>query len=68
MRRGASPLQAAKTAINRIKTHYPVFMGAVVALTKDGHYGAACNGIDEFPFYVGDKTGQQPRLQVVKCT
>lgn len=67
MRRGASPTQAAKTAVNRIKEHYPIFMGAVVALSKDGRYGAACNGINEFPFFVGDKTGQQPRLHAVKC-
>lgn len=67
MRRGASPTQAAETAINRIKAYYPEFMGAVVALSKDGHFGAACNGIDEFPFYVADKTGQQPRQHTVKC-
>lgn len=42
-------------------------MGAVLALSKDGHYGVACSGIEEFPFYVGDKSSQQPILHTIKC-
>lgn len=50
MRRGASPKEAAQTAINRITKFYPSFVGAVIAVHKSGSYGAACHGIAKFPF------------------
>lgn len=52
MRRGSSPTKAAQKAIKRITKYYPLFMGAVIALNKTGGYGAACNGMQEFPFVV----------------
>lgn len=68
MRRGVSPVQAAKTAIDRIKVHYPTFMGAVVAVTKDGQHGASCHGIEKFPYVVQDKTQSSLRIIYVDCT
>ncbi|CAH1635051.1 unnamed protein product [Spodoptera littoralis] len=67
MRRGASPTDAAKTAIKRISAHHPDFMGAVIALTKNGQYGAACNGIETFPFVVQDKTRKTFEVVTIKC-
>lgn len=52
MRRGASPGDAASVAVKRIASHYSNFMGAVIAVTKNGEYGAACHGITTFPFIV----------------
>lgn len=67
MRRGASPGDAAQTAIKRIAAHYPDFMGAVIALTKTGQYGAACHGITLFPFVVQDKTRDVFDIVTIKC-
>lgn len=67
MRNGASPSAAAKTAINRIAQHYPSFFGGVIALNKKGEYGAACNGMAEFPYYVANPT-LGPKLLSVECS
>ena len=47
---------AARTAVERIAERYPKFEGAVVALSKEGRFGAACFGLGngKFPYYVGD--------------
>ncbi|KAM3968123.1 N(4)-(Beta-N-acetylglucosaminyl)-L-asparaginase [Aphomia sociella] len=68
MRRGASPSRAARTAIERITSHYSSFSGAVVALTKDGEYGAACHGIDKFPYVVRDSTRQSSEVITINCS
>lgn len=67
MRRGASPKEAAETAIRRIAQHYPKFSGGVIALSKDGDYGAACNGMESFPFYVANPLLGVPTLNHVQC-
>lgn len=67
MRRGATPSEAAETAISRIASHYPSFSGAVVALTKDGKYGAACHGMKLFPYVVYDKTQDFYKIVNVDC-
>ncbi|XP_047023742.1 N(4)-(Beta-N-acetylglucosaminyl)-L-asparaginase-like isoform X3 [Helicoverpa zea] len=67
MRRGASPTDATQTAVKRIAAHYPDFMGAVIALTKTGQYGAACHGIPTFPFVVQDKTRNVFEVITIKC-
>ncbi|XP_047545626.1 N(4)-(Beta-N-acetylglucosaminyl)-L-asparaginase [Vanessa atalanta] len=70
MRRGATPTQAARTAINRVATHYPDFMGAVIALNIDGVYGAACHGLGDvpFPFVVQDITMNKYKIETVNCS
>ncbi|RZC10215.1 N(4)-(Beta-N-acetylglucosaminyl)-L-asparaginase, partial [Asbolus verrucosus] len=55
MRRGTSPTKAAEIAIKRIKQKYPSFFGGVLASTNKGEYGAACSGMDTFPFSVASK-------------
>lgn len=57
MKKGATPTQAAWYAINRIKERHPNFFGAVVTLSKNGKIGAACNGMEFFPYYVGSSKG-----------
>jgi len=67
MRSGATPSIAAKKAINRIAQHYPTFFGGVITLNKKGEYGAACNGMSEFPYYVANPT-LGPKLLSVQCS
>ncbi|XP_066603169.1 N(4)-(Beta-N-acetylglucosaminyl)-L-asparaginase-like [Prorops nasuta] len=66
MRRGASPTDAAAVAIGRIAKHYPNFVGGVIALNKNGEFGAACNGILQFPYYIANTEGVRQRF--AKCT
>ncbi|CAG9791813.1 unnamed protein product [Diatraea saccharalis] len=67
MRRGAMPEEAARVAVNRIADHYPDFMGAVIALTKDGKHGAACHGIPTFPYIVQDNNRETYEIITIKC-
>lgn len=67
MRYGATPSMAAKKAINRIAQHYPSFFGGVIALNKKGEYGAACNGMAAFPYYVASPI-LGPKLLSVQCS
>ncbi|XP_011142632.1 N(4)-(Beta-N-acetylglucosaminyl)-L-asparaginase isoform X2 [Harpegnathos saltator] len=64
MRYGATPTIAARAAINRIAQHYPTFFGGVIALNKNGEYGAACNGMPLFPFYVANSASELKLLRV----
>ena len=68
MRRGATPKEAATTAVRRIAKHYPNFVGAVIALDKNGTYGAACNGLpDGFPHFVASLGVGEPTLIHETC-
>lgn len=44
MRQGLSPTQAAEDAVRRIVKHVPAFVGALVAVSKDGRHGGAAHG------------------------
>ncbi|CAH0397340.1 unnamed protein product [Chilo suppressalis] len=69
MRRGATPTEASRIAIKRIADHYPDFMGAVVALSKDGEHGAACHGIRTFPYVVQDVSRETYEIiRIESCT
>lgn len=48
----AKPHEAAATAIARIAKHYPDYVGAIIVAAKDGTYGAACHGMDSFPYSI----------------
>ncbi|KAL6260844.1 hypothetical protein P5V15_008369 [Pogonomyrmex californicus] len=67
MRYGAPPTIAAKKAISRIAQHYPNFFGGVIALNIKGEYGAACNGMAKFPYYVANPI-LGPKLLSVQCS
>ncbi|XP_058129364.1 putative N(4)-(beta-N-acetylglucosaminyl)-L-asparaginase GA14866 [Anopheles ziemanni] len=69
MRGGLSPTEASQKAIDRIAKYYPTFVGGVVATAKDGRYGAACNGMEEFPVSIADGSDAQEevRVEFFKC-
>uniref|UniRef100_A0A182W952 N(4)-(beta-N-acetylglucosaminyl)-L-asparaginase n=1 Tax=Anopheles minimus TaxID=112268 RepID=A0A182W952_9DIPT len=69
MRGGLDPVEAGKQAIGRIAKYYPSFAGGIVVVTKDGRYGAACHGMEEFPYSVADGTVSDGDVRVltVKC-
>ncbi|XP_034946022.1 N(4)-(Beta-N-acetylglucosaminyl)-L-asparaginase-like [Chelonus insularis] len=67
MRRGASPADAAATAIRRIAKHHSQFIAGVIALNKNGEYGAACHGIYRFPFYVSNPEFGSPQFLLADC-
>ena len=52
MRGGAAPAEACRAALARIVARHPEFVGAMVAVARDGRHGAACHGIDTFPYSV----------------
>lgn len=66
LRNGESPEGAARSAIKRIRKFYPKFFGGIVVLNKNGEYGAACNGMDKFPFSIGSIEGGL-RVESVHC-
>ncbi|XP_056626311.1 N(4)-(beta-N-acetylglucosaminyl)-L-asparaginase [Triplophysa dalaica] len=70
MRSGSEPTIACKTAISRIKKHYPNFFGAVICANTTGGYGAACNKLPEFSqfsFMVFNSLTNKPLLEKVDC-
>lgn len=44
MRRGLGPKVAAEDAVQRIVQKFPTYVGAVVAVDRDGNHGGACHG------------------------
>ncbi|XP_050678975.1 N(4)-(Beta-N-acetylglucosaminyl)-L-asparaginase-like [Leptidea sinapis] len=67
MRRGIPPKEAAEAAIARIAEYYPNFMGAVIALRKDGVYGAACHGLGDQPFPFVIQSSPVHTIKYVHC-
>lgn len=68
MRQGNSPERAARAAIARIKGIYPKFVGAIVAATIEGQFGAACAGMEgKFGYSVVQPDSGEVRVEVVQC-
>lgn len=67
MRRGTSPLEAAQIAINRIVSKNLKFFGGIVAVNRNGEYGAACSGMSEFPYSVIASDINKVTVKTVKC-
>jgi len=67
LRRGDSVMAATELAISRISRKYPDFSGAVVALSKEGEVGAACYGMEYFPYYVASNGTMGSELRKVSC-
>lgn len=67
MRDGLSPSAAATVAITRIIESYPQFSGAVVAVSASGEFGAACNGMEEFPYSFKNDDLDEVIVFTVKC-
>lgn len=68
MRIGMTPLQAAEDVIERQirRTGRPYAHAAVIVLSKDGAFGAACCGYKTFPFVISDAI-EQYRTYEVNC-
>lgn len=65
MRQGSNPAEAAEQVVARVARKFPDFVGAVVTLNRDGEWGAACYGIETFPFVVANqRLGVSTRMQV----
>lgn len=67
LRNGLSPDAAGEKALERIAQHYPTFVGAIVIVDKNGNYGAACHGIDSFPFSVYNLETNNVRIEKRDC-
>lgn len=65
LRSGSPPDEAAHRALHRIKKFHPNYYGAVIVLKKNGEYGVACNGMDEFPFYVAKNDSGVERHTII---
>lgn len=68
LRRGMSADEAAHDVIMRqvSRTGRPYPEAAVIVLSKDGSYGAACSGFARFPYLVSDSKNQQ-QLFTLEC-
>ena len=67
MRLGAAPDEACLDGIKRIAKFYPDFIGAVVALDRNGRHGAACHGIESFPYSVMQQGWTDPKVFNISC-
>lgn len=67
MRQGASPEKAAKIAIDRIAAKYPDFFGAVLAVNYKGDVGAACHGMENFPYSIANAEINGTSIKYIKC-
>lgn len=67
LRLGLKPTEAAEFALRRVIRYYPKFSGAVVVADKNGNYGAACYGIDEFPYTLFNPQENNVKVERIKC-
>jgi len=68
MKHGDTPTEAAQLAIDSIADYYPDFSGAVIAVNKYGHYGAACHGFDRFQYSIANSEHNKVSIVYVTCT
>jgi N4-(beta-N-acetylglucosaminyl)-L-asparaginase len=67
LRHNMKPHEAGEFALRRIANYYPSFSGAVVVVDKNGNYGAACHGIEEFPYTLFNPQSNNVKVERVKC-
>ncbi|KAI5740393.1 hypothetical protein M8J76_003358 [Diaphorina citri] len=68
LRSGEEVTAAVRTAVQRIAHFYPDFSGAVIGVDKEGRYAAACHGMQEFPYVVGEEESGEWRTVVKYVT
>lgn len=68
LRNGLTPIAAARLAISRIVEYHPEFSGGIIVAAINGEYGAACNGIQSFPFSVINRETNTVVIQNIACT
>ncbi|VDO54277.1 unnamed protein product [Onchocerca flexuosa] len=67
MREGKTPTAAAEITVRAISRKYPNFFGAIVAVNKMGHFGAACHGMDSFKFCMQNQNFKKVKVMSVTC-
>ncbi|KAL4229853.1 hypothetical protein ACF0H5_010245 [Mactra antiquata] len=67
MKMGASPGEATADALKNIIRLYPDFVGAVLAVNKNGAHGAACHGIPKFPYSIRSLQYDEVTVIEVPC-
>ena len=65
MRRGLSPTEAAEDAVRRIASRLPTYVGALIAVDKEGQIGAAAYGWT-FKYSYRDATMDDVRVVTVE--
>lgn len=66
LRQGMSPKLAGQKALKRISKYYPNFFGGIIVIDKNGEYGAACNGMSEFPYSIAT-VNRDATIETVSC-
>lgn len=56
LRRGSSVTEAAEAAIRRVASAFPGFFGGVIVVDKNERVGAACNGMQRFPYSLANSS------------
>lgn len=67
MRRGSSPTEAAEVAIRRVASAFPGFFGGIIVVHKDERVGAACHGMDRFPYSMANSSTNGVVTLYVDC-
>jgi len=67
MRHGWTPNEAAADAVRQISRYYPNFKGAVIAVSKNGSFGASCHGLPDFTFCIRNDSVDRVQLITVPC-
>jgi len=65
---GMTPVTAAQYSLRKIVKYYPDFNGAVVALKRNGEFGAACHGFDAFAYSAVNPHLGHPQITSVTCS
>ncbi|CAH1106282.1 unnamed protein product [Psylliodes chrysocephalus] len=69
LRDGISAQKAATMVMSRISQKYPKFFGGLVVVDKKGNVGAACNGMEKFPYTLANAQYPEGIIKyVTSCT
>lgn len=68
MKSGMEPSLALKEAMAPIIQYYPSFFGAMIAVSSNGTFAAACHGYKTFPFCVVNPSFHEVKVLKVQCT
>lgn len=67
MRRGSTPTEAAQVAIRRVASVFPGFFGGIIVVDKNENVGAACHGMDRFPYSIASSSIGDAIVASVDC-
>lgn len=68
MRAGLTPHAAGAKALRRIAAYHPKFFGAIIVVNAMGEVGAACHGMERFPYSIASaNTGNRAVIETVDC-